>query len=100
MALRAVFEARAVHAGGFERVPVHSREIVVAELAEKRGAQSEPGGVERGVGGGSARGVRRLALEQSDDALHLVVIDEHHAAFFTRDMSLAGTRPARGRANP
>ena len=84
----AALEPAAVDAGAGEGLLVGVREGVVAELAQEGGAEPEAGGVEGGVGGGTARGVRGWGAEQGDDAFHLVVVDEDHAAFFAGDVPL------------
>ena len=43
-------------------------------------------GGDGGVGGGAAGGADRAGVELGDEAVHLVGVDEDHAAFFAADV--------------
>jgi hypothetical protein len=58
------------------------------ELAQERGAQTEPGRIEGRVCRRASGRVGEFAVQQSDDALHFIVVHEHHATLVAGDMKV------------
>jgi len=80
--LIALFETIEADAGVGEARPVEPGQFVAAEFADKGGAQAEPGGVERGIGGGAAGRQDRWSRQLGDQLGDLFRLDHDHAALF------------------
>ena len=86
-----VGERGAFETGAFDAVVEHVLVVGVggfvgADLAEVTGAQAEAGGGDGGVGGGATGSADGAGVKLGDEAVHLVGVDEDHAAFFTADV--------------
>lgn len=80
------FEAGAVDAMVEEVLVVGIGGFVGADFAQITGFEPEAGGGDNGVGGGTAGGAHGAGVELGDEAVHLIGIDEFHAALGAADV--------------